>query len=59
MGTLAIWPTYSGKHYNVHVCGGQMGEKRLNSLSIKKRGGTGNEVRVERNSLLYVASPAA
>jgi hypothetical protein len=36
-----------------------MGEKRQNSLSIKKRGGTGNKVRVERNSLLYVASPAA
>ena len=52
MGTLAIWPTYSGKHYNVHVCGEQMGEKRQNSLSIKKRGGTGNKVRVERNSLL-------
>ena len=51
MGTLAIWPTYSGKHYNVHVCGEQMGEKRQNSLSIKKRDRTGG-ARMGRNNRL-------
>lgn len=33
-------------------CGGQIGEKKKQNLSFMKRGGTGNEVKVERNSLL-------
>ena len=39
-------------HYNVQMCGGQVGDKeKWNSLSIMKRDGTGDR-RVERNNLL-------
>lgn len=39
-------------HYDVEVCGRQMGQKeKWNSLSIMKRDGT-RDVKVERNSLL-------
>lgn len=57
-GPPALWPACSRSHYNVKVCGWQMGEKeKWNCLNIKKRNVTGDP-RVERRSLLLVASLA-
>lgn len=48
----SAWPVCIGSHYNVQVCGVQIGEKeKKNSFSIRKRDGT-REVRVERNIML-------
>lgn len=53
----ASWPTCNRSHHDVRVCDGQTGEKKKWSrLSIIKRDGTGDP-RLERNSLLGVASP--
>jgi hypothetical protein len=41
-------PICNRSHYNVQICGGEMGEKKkLNELSTIKREGTG-DLRVER-----------
>lgn len=46
-----------GQHHYKQVCGIEMGEKeKQSSLSIVKRDRTG-DMRMERNSLLGVASP--
>ena len=53
-----MWPSCNKSHRSVHVCGGQMGErKKWSSLSIMERGGTGDS-RVDRRSLLSTTSPA-
>lgn len=47
----AVWPVQLYPH-NVHVRGGQMGEKeKWSSMSVMKREGTG-DLRVEGSSLL-------
>jgi hypothetical protein len=38
---LASWPTRSGSHYNVQVCGGEVrGKEQENGLCAMKRGRT-------------------
>ena len=54
---LPHWPACSGNHYNVQMCGGEMGEStKQKGLHSMKRGRIG-DVKEERNSLLRVAGP--